>query len=699
MPDTRSPIVSSTTAPSQGVGFPLRGDLASIAAELARSLDASHAAVALDAARFGGEAAASPGLPRSVLDALKALPPEATPAEGVATTDFASSPAHAAVAADLAAAGIAMAVRIPLRGHVGVIGAAELYYAERFELSDIRRMKLHLLGEHAAMNVLTMRLFNLVERAKREWEVTFDAIRDGISVHDRDCRIRRANWGLGIMLGSTPSLMVGKTCHESIFGRPGPCANCPLMPHGASRPFKPREGEDVIDGRPVHVSMYPLVAEDGSLSGLVHIVRDISERKREEQEFRRMHEELVRAHGTLQGSMDQLKAAQAQLVQSEKMAAVGQLISGVAHELNNPLTGIIGYSQLLGDGDGIHAVSPEKLARYVRNMGKEAVRCQNIVKNLLTFARRNEPEKRPTDLNDIVRRTMDLKAYDLRVNDVIVEMDLSSSLPPTMADQHQLQQVLLNLIHNSSQAIRSGRGRGKVSITTRVAERPMGALRPENTASQWLVLEVEDDGPGFTDEVKARMFDPFFTTKEVGQGTGLGLSICYGIVREHQGYITAEHAAGGGALVRVELPLIETSRERRKAPRLEEAPLRAQPGRRVLVIDDEATICDMVRDILVIDGHVVDTARNGHAGLQAIEAQEYDCVLADLKMPEVDGATLYERLRQTHPGAASRMIFMTGDMLSESSRTFLESTGNPYLAKPFSIQELRARVAEALTIA
>ena len=691
-----------TSTLDQGAGLqvlPIREDLTQVAAELARKLDAAHAVLALDAARFGVGWVGSPGTPRPLAEALgQVTGASQLPAEGEAVRDFAASPRHAAAASLLAEAGIKLAVRVPLRAPVGIIGSAELLFTEDLELSELRRMKHQLLAEHAAMSVVTMRLFGLVERAKREWEVTFDAIRDGILVLDRDCRVRRANWGMGIMLGTTPSLLVGKTCHESVFASPSPCEHCPLVPHGSARPFKARETEGIVDGRTVHHAMYPLIAEDGSLSGVVAIIRDISERKKEEHEFRLMHEELVRAHATLQGSMDQLKAAQAQLVQSEKMAAVGQLISGVAHELNNPLTGIIGYSQLISDAGDVSTLSPEKLTKYMKMMGKEAVRCHKIVQNLLTFARRNEPEKRTTDVNDVVRRGVELKAYELRVNDITVHQELGAGLPPTMADHHQLQQVLLNLLHNSSQAIKSaqGTGKGNIWVRTRLAPRPLEVARPEYQADSWLVLEVQDDGPGFTEEVKARMFDPFFTTKEVGQGTGLGLSICYGIVKEHHGYVSAHHAQGGGALFRVEVPVVAPQGERKAPSARDIDPPKAPPGRRVLVVDDEATICDMVRDILVLDGHVVDTARNGQAGLDSLAKVRYDCVLADLKMPEVDGPTLYETLRRTNPEAAARMIFMTGDMLSDSSREFLERTGNPYLAKPFSIQDLRNRVASVL---
>jgi two-component system NtrC family sensor kinase len=685
-----STSTSSTQRAARSAPQPYREDLAGVAGELAKSAGALHAALLLDPARFQPAAVGSPHLGAETLRALEAASSGRRDTQRVEVfAELPASPTHAAASRELARLGVGAVVRVPLLGPGGSIGVADLLFAQAPDLAEEAERELLLFAEHAAMNVVNLRLFQLVERAKKEWEGTFDAIRDGISIHDLDCRIRRANWGLGSMLGTTPSRLVGQPCHEAIFGRDAPCRTCPLVPHGSAPSFVPGEHEDVIGDRTVIVSMYPLLSEEGTLTGVVHIVRDVTERKTEERDFRHMHDELVQAHATLTRSLEQLKAAQAQLVQSEKMAAVGQLISGVAHELNNPLTGILGYAQLLGGEDSIAAMPAEKLARYIHSMGKEASRCQRIVQNLLTFARRNGPEKQPTDVNDVVRRTVDLKAYELKVSDIAVDLQLAPDVPATQADAHQLQQVVLNLLHNASQAIKGGRGKGTITLRTRCDARgaaPRGIAR-------WIVIEVEDDGPGFTDDVKRRMFDPFFTTKEVGQGTGLGLSICYGIVKEHDGDIAAHLGPSGGALMRVELPVVETRTEARRLP-APPAPVRAPaPGRRVLVIDDESTICDMVRDVLVLDGYLVETARNGEAGLRALESSAPDCILVDLKMPGIDGPTLYERLRLRDPRVAARMIFMTGDMLSESSRQFLERTGNTYLAKPFAIQDLRRAVA------
>ena len=298
----------------------VREDLAHVATDFARHAGAAHAILSLDASRFGVGAVSTPGLAPEITQALAGAEDAAhLPPEGVLARDFSSSDRHSGIAERARLAGLHMSIRVPLKGRAGTVGTAELLFTTTEDPDEIQRLKIQMLAEQVAMNIVTMRLFGLVERAKREWEVTFDAIRDGIMVLDRDCRIRRANWGMGIMLATTPSMLVGKTCHEAVFGRPSPCAQCPLVPHGSARPFKARECEDVIDGKSVHQSMYPLIAEDGSLSGVVSIIRDVSERKQKEEEFLLMHEKLVLGHATLQASMDQLKAAQAQLVQSEKI--------------------------------------------------------------------------------------------------------------------------------------------------------------------------------------------------------------------------------------------------------------------------------------------------------------------------------------------------------------------------------------------
>ncbi|MEM7249436.1 MAG: ATP-binding protein, partial [Acidobacteriota bacterium] len=536
-------------------GFPRRDDLIGVAEELAASVGASHAVIALDPERFAAGAVGSPGLPQELVDAAAAGPP--VPAEELFEVDLNTSAPHGKHAQLMAKHAIGGALRVPLSGPGGCIGVAELYFTEDREWSELERLRLLLLAERAAMNVLNVRLFNLVERAKKEWEGTFDAIRDGISILDRNCRIRRANWGLGLMLGTRPSQLVGQSCHEAIFGRTERCAHCPMAEsEPAATALEAAEHEDRIDGRVVRVSMYPLVLDDGGLSGVVHILRDVTQKVQEEAEFRRIHEELVRAHAHLTESMRQLKEAQAQLVQSEKMAAVGQLISGVAHELNNPLTGIIGYSQLIGGEEDISAMPAEKLQRFVGNMGREAQRCQKIVSNLLTFARRSDSEMTATSLNEVVERTVELKAYELRVSDISVELELDGALPRLRADPNQVQQVLLNLLHNSGQSIRSAAGKGVITIRSRhFVDTPPG-LPSQEDAMGWIRLEVEDDGPGFSDDVRARVFDPFFTTKEVGEGTGLGLSICYGIVREHRGHISAENSEDGGARFVIDLPVL-----------------------------------------------------------------------------------------------------------------------------------------------
>ena len=233
---------------------------------------------------------------------------------------------------------------------------------------------------------------------------------------------------------------------------------------------------------------------------------------------------------------------QSSLLQTEKAAALGQLVSGIAHELNNPLTAIMGYAQLLLG----HGLMPEQLAEAGK-VYQEAERARRIVKNLLYFARENKPERTSVDLNELVERTLALRSYELRVENITVTCELAADLPRTMADPYQLQQVVLNLIVNAEQALLEERGQGNIRIRT---------SRSTHRAAEWLSMEIVDDGPGIPPDVATRIFDPFFTTKAPGVGTGLGLSIVYGIVHQHNGEVTFDSQPGAGTRFLVEIPVV-----------------------------------------------------------------------------------------------------------------------------------------------
>jgi PAS domain S-box-containing protein len=369
-------------------------------------------------------------------------------------------------------------------------------------------------------------------------------------------------------------------------------------------------------------------------------------------------------------NVSDLKAAQRHLVQAEKLSAVGEVVSGVAHELNNPLAGVLGYAQLLMAGP-----MEGRQQRSVERIFESALRCQKIVQNLLAFARRHPSEKRHLGLNGIIDKTLDLKAYQLRVNNLRVEKRLDPALPKSMLDFNQIQQVLLNVINNAQHAIGRGRGEGTLSVSTGLRD-------------GMILLEIRDDGPGIATDVLGKIFDPFFTTKPVGEGTGLGLSVSYGIIKDHGGRIWAESAPGNGTAIFIELPIVEVE----EAPGPEgvvspsaPAPLRAL---NILAVDDEAVILDLVVDALGRDGHRVDTASSGREALQKLERGSYDIVLLDLKMPEMDGHQLFDAIRERWPAVSRRVIFASGDTIHPDTRRFIDASTRPCLDKPFKLEAL-----------
>ena len=378
---------------------------------------------------------------------------------------------------------------------------------------------------------------------------------------------------------------------------------------------------------------------------------------------------------------------QSKLIQTEKMAALGQLVSGIAHELNNPLTAIMGYAQLLlGRG-----LMPAQLVE-ASNVYQEAERARRIVKNLLYFARENRPERTVVDLNEIVERTLALRSYELRVENIAIDFDLAGDLPKTMADPYQLQQVVLNLVINAEQSLLEGRGQGNVWIRTSWSS----ACAPHSGFGR-ILLEISDDGPGISPEIASRIFDPFFTTKASGVGTGLGLSLVYGIVHQHGGEVTFENQPGSGVKFLVELPIVP--------PRTEEqttilAPVasrtRAGVTGRILVVEDEPIVAQLIVDVLREEGHQMEAVLDSQEGLTRISRTEYDLVVCDLRMPRLDGPAFYDALIRAGSSTRQRILFVTGDTLAPRTLDFLVPNGLPYLAKPFLVEELKLAVNRML---
>jgi signal transduction histidine kinase/ActR/RegA family two-component response regulator len=400
-------------------------------------------------------------------------------------------------------------------------------------------------------------------------------------------------------------------------------------------------------------------------------------------ELRRSRQELEMYSAGLEEQVrlrtEELEAAQSQLVEAEKMSAVGVLVSGVAHELNNPLTGVIGFAQLLMMSD-----MDEKVRRDLETIAREAERCKKIVRNLQTFAREHKPQKDYVGINGIIESTLELRSYQLRVESIRVVTDLDPHLPKTMVDFHQLQRVFLNILINAHQAMESQGGGGDLIISSRCRD-------------DRIIVEIEDTGPGIPPEHLGKLFDPFFTTKEVGHGTGLGLSICYGIVQEHHGKLSVRNSPRGGAVFTVELPVV-----RSEAAGADESTEAAEPEvidatrKNILVVDDETAIIEILYQLLKADGHRIDTAMNGSIAWRKIQNERYDLIISDLKMPGMSGQELYEKVRELDQSLSRRIIFATGDVLSSDTHSFLDDSGNFYLQKPFELEAVRKAVNEAL---
>ncbi len=380
---------------------------------------------------------------------------------------------------------------------------------------------------------------------------------------------------------------------------------------------------------------------------------------------------------TLDDMKTKLKSSYELLLHSEKMALMGQVVAGIAHELNNPLTIVIGNVQLL-----MMRELNEKNRQSLARIKDGAERASKIVKNLLTFARQDTPERKPVDINAILKKTLDLRLYELKVSNIEVSVDLATNLPEAMADPHQLQQVFLNLIVNAEHAMIAAHGKGLLRMSTRAE------------AGRILVF-FSDDGPGIPQENLARIFDPFFTTKPVGKGTGLGLSICQGIIDEHGGRIDVESTVGRGSTFIVDLPIQRWIPQPLPPPT--GAQTRAPSRKRILVVEDEVQIRQLFEDLLKEQGHQVKTVSNGRIALELLDKEKFDLIISDVKMPEISGPDFYAALKRKGSAIEQRVVFVTGDLMNRETLQFIESTGRLWLGKPFDLEAINRTIADCLS--
>lgn len=543
------------------------------------------------------------------------------------------------------------AASVPLRAHGVVVGTLVVTEPRggSFAPEDIRLLST--VATHAAVVIANARFFEMVRRAKEQWETAFDALSEGIAVVDEQGRVRRANRSLAELLGGPLPKLIGVRLSHALLGRDEALVALLDQARRGERPAPLVARSDVL-GRTVRINVARITSSTPEQSVVV-LVEDVTDSQ----------------------------ALESQLIQSEKLAAVGQLVSGVAHELNNPLTSIAGLSEFLLEQRDLG----QKDKGHLKVIHEQADRAGRIVRNLLTFARKGPAERSLVDLNELVSRTLMLMSYDLRLKDIEVTRDLTTELPAVQGDRHALQQVVLNLLTNAAQA-----------VADNPASRPRG-VSVHTWADDQVHLRIADSGPGIPADVRAQLFTPFFTTKDPGHGTGLGLSISYSIVEAHGGRITVEEPAGGGAAFRIDLPPAGPAEDAQPAPAAA-APAKgrrskgtAVPARAILVVDDDQAIQRVVQALFGREGHTVEIARDAEHGLALVAERSFDLIIADARVAG-QGRLFVEELLDRDPALKDRTLVATGDVRPTTERA-LERLGLRYVRKPFNLRDLRDEAA------
>jgi PAS domain S-box-containing protein len=420
------------------------------------------------------------------------------------------------------------------------------------------------------------------------------------------------------------------------------------------------------DGSGFPVEMVLWRTDVGHTSYTTASISDISERRR--------------AAETIERQRDALR-------QTEKLSALGSLLAGVAHELNNPLAIVVGRAGLLQE-----KATGTPLAEDARRIHEAADRCARIVRTFLNMARQRPAVRAPVQLNDIAQAAADMLGYTLRSHGVALSLVLADELPLVQADSDQIGQVVLNLIVNAQQALASHEGERRIEIATGVEQR-----RPEREPRVW--LSVSDNGPGVPEALCSTIFEPFFTTKGDGVGTGLGLAVSRGIVRQHGGDLVVQSAGGvgaRGAVFRMSLPLSGHAAPEESGAAACAVETVDGAVVRLLVVDDEPELLDLMRSMLETAGYEVAGAESGAVALALLEEARFDAIVSDLRMPDLDGAGLWRAVKERHAALAQRILFVTGDTLSPGAATFLQEAGCPHIEKPFAMPELLQAVQRVL---
>jgi PAS domain S-box-containing protein len=509
----------------------------------------------------------------------------------------------------------------------------------------------------AAVSLRRRQAEEAIYRTARDWRATFDSIDDLIATIDTDFLIRRVNRAFADALGKSPRELIGKHCYELVHGTSEPAADCPYKRLLTSGKTETSEFFERKLNKYIEVTVSSVLDEEQNVAGIVHVIKDQTAKRQSQAEQQNLREK-------------------AEI--SSRLAAVGEMAAGIAHEINNPLTGVIGFSQILAERNDL----PEDAMRAVHIIADGSQRVADILKKLLTFARQSKPVKTAANINELIENTLELRSYELKTSSIEVVTRLDPGLPLIVVDPGQMQQVFINLIVNAEHAIKEARHEGLLTITSEVVGNRM-------------LICFRDDGSGISRENMKHIFEPFFTTKPEGEGTGLGLSLSRAIILEHNGELRVESEPGKGATFIIDLPLTQVSSKKPVPP---PAPAVTQTPRkgtaRVLVVDDEPAVRQLIKTIFARSGHVVEDVGDPSDALNLITANAYDAIFLDLRMPGISGMTLFSRIKEKAPKMAGKVIIVTGDASSEDVQSFLKQNRLPCISKPFTAQTVKAKFNE-----
>ena len=484
-----------------------------------------------------------------------------------------------------------------------------------------------------------------IKHAIEEWRVTFDSITDMIAIIDTEHRITRINKSFAENFNISPNEAVGKCCHEIVHSLSEPHLLCNCNATSSTNKSYYYELFEPKIGKHLECTVSPLFSEQGNATGVVRVLKDITKRKEMEAEQKELR-------------------TKAEI--SSRLASVGEMAAGIAHEINNPLTGVIGFSQLLLKED----LEP-RIKEHVNIIAEGSNRVKDIVKRMLTFARQAKPHKSSLDIHKLIDNTLELRSYVLDTANIEVIKNYDTKLPHITVDPGQMQQVFINLIVNAEYSMKKAHGRGKLIITSK-------------KEGGYIVISFKDDGNGMPKDALEKLFHPFFTTKDPGEGTGLGLSLSHSIILEHGGIITGESEPGQGATFIIKLPIIPQA----EAPKpktltannnLEMTDTKAS----ILVIDDEAAVRALLENILTSKGHSVEVANEFNKAIEKLKINNYDIVLLDMRMPGMSGKEFYDKIIKIQPEISNKVIFITGDASDANTLMFFKENNLPFIAKPF----------------